>query len=118
MSPKRNDPVAPPAIDGEWQIKYRVSDAVTGWRELENRALNNLRAAWETMRHDPGPGPGKPTGRHHQLKGGLAIGNHGGRPLPRWQIEVTGGDRVWYLLDTEAHTVWVDYAGPHPKVTD
>ncbi|EWC58571.1 hypothetical protein UO65_6117 [Actinokineospora spheciospongiae] len=52
------------------------------------------------------------------MKGNLADGTHGGRLLPRWQIEVTGGDRVWYLLDVEKHTVWVEYAGPHPKVTD
>jgi hypothetical protein len=70
------------------------------------------------MRHDPGPGAGKPTGRHHQLKGSLAHGTHAGRVLPRRQIEVTGGDRIWYLLDAEKRTVWVEYAGAHPKVTD
>jgi hypothetical protein len=118
VSPKRNDPVAPPAIQGEWHIRYSSTAAVDGWKELENRATNNLREAWEVMRHAPGPGPGKPTGRHHQLKGGLSAGTHGGRTLPRWQIEVTGGDRVWYLLDTENHTAWIEYAGAHPKVTE
>jgi hypothetical protein len=38
--------------------------------------------------------------------------------MPRWQIEVTGGDRIWYLLDVDRHTVWVEYAGGHPKATD
>lgn len=78
---------------------------------------NNLREAWEVMRHDPGPGPGKPTDRHHQLKRGLSTEVLGGRVLPRWQVEVTGGDRVWYLLYVEKHTVWVEYAGAHPKAT-
>lgn len=118
MSPKRNDPVAAPTLDGEWRIRYGSTEAVDGWRELENRAASNLRDAWATMRHNPGPGPGRPTSRHHQLKGGLATGTHGGRTLPRWQIEVTGGDRVWYLLDTDTRTVWVEYAGAHPKATD
>lgn len=38
--------------------------------------------------------------------------------MPRWQIDVTGGDRIWYLLDVDRHTVWVEYGGGHPKATD
>jgi hypothetical protein len=118
VSPKRENLVAPPAIGKEWHVRYGSTDAVNGWKELENRAASNLRDAWEAMRHSPGPGPGKPTSRHHQLKGQLATGGHRGRVLPLWQIEVTGGDRVWYLLDVEKHVVWVDYAGAHPKATE
>lgn len=118
MSPKKNDPVAPPAIGEEWHIRYHVTDVVSGWNELQNRAANNLRAAWEVMRHNPGPTSGEPTGRHHRLRDRLARGARGGRVMPRWQIEVTGGDRVWYLLDVEKHTVWVEYAGAHPKATE
>ncbi|MEU0884567.1 hypothetical protein ABZ345_38755 [Lentzea sp. NPDC005914] len=116
MSPKKNDPVAPPTIGEEWHVRYGVTDAVGGWQELENRAANNLRAAWETMRHRPGAG--NPTGRHHPLGGRLATAVRSGRVMPRWQIEVTGGDRLWYLLDVEKRAVWVDYAGAHPKVTE
>lgn len=116
MSPKKNDPVAPPPVNGEWQIRFRASEAVKGWQELENRAANNLRRAWDAMRTDPGPAV--QTGRHEQLKGTLSTGTHGGRIMFRWQIEVTGGDRVWYLIDVEKHTVWIDYAGAHPKATE
>jgi len=118
VSPKRNDSVAPPTIGDEWRVGYSTNEAIKGWQELENQVPNNLREAWETMRHNPGPGPGKPTNRHHPLKGLLATGTHQGRVLPRWQIEVTGGDRLWYLLDVEKRTVWVEYAGPHPKATE
>jgi len=42
-----------------------------------------------------------------------------GRTLDRWQIEVTGAGRVWYLVDHESRTIWIDYAGPgHPRATD
>lgn len=116
MSPKKHDPVAPPPVDGEWRIRFNNNDAAKGWQELENRAANNLRRAWDTMRTDPGPAV--LTSRHKQLMGRLSTGAHGGRVLPRWQIEVTGGDRVWYLLDVEQRTVWVDYAGAHPKATE
>jgi len=118
VSPKKGDPVAPPTTGAEWRIRYSTNDAIKGWQDLETHAPGNLRQAWEIMRHDPGPGPGKPTARHHQLKGSLALGTHGGRALPQWQIEVTGGDRIWYLLDVDKHTVWVQYAGAHPKATD
>ncbi|WP_281283299.1 hypothetical protein [Trebonia kvetii] len=42
-----------------------------------------------------------------------------GRALERWQIEVTGAGRVWYLVDHDNRTVWIDHAGPgHPKATE
>jgi hypothetical protein len=32
---------------------------------------------------------------------------------------LTGAGRIWYLVDEERHTIWVDYAGPgHPKATE
>jgi hypothetical protein len=71
------------------------------------------------MRDDPGPGPGKPDRRHHQLRGDLATVVHGGKVLPRWQIEVTAGGRIWYALDEERHTVRVTHASTgHPKETE
>ncbi|WP_053737347.1 hypothetical protein [Nocardia sp. NRRL S-836] len=116
MSPKKNDPVAPPPVDGEWHIRFGTAEAAKGWQELENRAAANLRRAWDAMRTDPGPV--QQTGRHERLKGSLSTGVRGGQVMARWQIEVTGGDRVWYLLDVEKHTVWIDYAGAHPKATE
>jgi hypothetical protein len=39
--------------------------------------------------------------------------------LPRWQVEVTSGGRVRYLLDAERRTAWIVHAGTgHPKATD
>jgi hypothetical protein len=53
------------------------------------------------------------------LKGKLALVERRGVLLPQWQIEVTGGGRIWYLLDELNKTVWVRYAGTgHPKATD
>ncbi|MFE4777895.1 hypothetical protein [Streptomyces sp. NPDC056713] len=65
------------------------------------------------MRTDPAPAAR--TERHHRLKGELVRGE----TMDRWQIEVTAGGRVWYLLDVERHTVWIDRASTgHPKATD
>jgi hypothetical protein len=69
------------------------------------------------MRRDPAPPMDSP--RHHRLKGSLATGMVKGRALDRWQLEVTGAGRIWYLVDAQSNTVWIDHAGPgHPRATD
>ena len=77
----------------------------------------NTRAAFEAI--ETHPRLSAPTGRHHQLKGQLAFDLYGGRSLPQWQYEVTGGGRIWYLVDDDARICWIKEAGPgHPKATD
>lgn len=62
---------------------------------------------------------GDRSARHMPLKGALAAKLVDGQPLPVWQYVLTGGARVWYLIDTDQHTVWVQHAGTgHPKATD
>ncbi|MEU3304236.1 hypothetical protein ABZ729_31125 [Streptomyces sp. NPDC006678] len=69
------------------------------------------------MRTDPAPATR--TECHHRLKGELAHGTHRGQTMDRWQIEVTAGGRIWYLLDVERRTAWVAVAPTgHPKATD
>ena len=49
----------------------------------------------------------------------LAWGTHNGQRLEHWQYEVTGGGRVWYLVDHDTHTAWLVYAGTgHLEATD
>ncbi|ASR36982.1 hypothetical protein BAY61_20595 [Prauserella marina] len=117
MSPKRGDDVAPPTVSDEWKIRYAKTEAIKGWQKLTNTAGNNLRTAWDILRTRPGQGV---SNRHHQLKGGLATGSVQAKDdLPRWQIEVTGAGRVWYLIDAEARTVWLEAASVgHPKLTE
>ena len=36
-----------------------------------------------------------------------------------WQYEVTGGGRLWYVIDDQTKTVWLTEATTgHPKVTE
>lgn len=68
------------------------------------------------MRRNPIPRANDP--RHHRLKGDFATRSFRGGVLDHWQIEVTGAGRIWYLVDHEKATIWIDYAGPgHPKAT-
>ena len=68
------------------------------------------------MRANPRP---PQDSRHHRLRHDLATRKVGAQELEQWQIEVTGGGRIWYVIDDEAHTVWLAGAGTgHPKKTD
>lgn len=116
MSPKRKEPVAPPPARDEWDVRYGTNEAVKGWESLCQQAPENTRKAWEAMRANPCPAP---TARQHRLKGSLSEGTHEGSRLPQWQIEVTGGGRIWYLVDADRRTVWIRAAGTgHPKATE
>ncbi|MFE4174707.1 hypothetical protein ACFRR7_22090 [Streptomyces sp. NPDC056909] len=88
-----------------------------GGESLAQQARGNTYRAWVTLRTDPTPRDETP--RHHRLKGALAHGTHRGRTCEQWQIEVTGGGRIWYLADTSRFTCWITFAGTgHPRATD
>jgi hypothetical protein len=54
-----------------------------------------------------------------RLRGSLSTRTFDGRDLEQWQIEVTGGARIWYLVDDDKRTVWVVHAATgHPKATE
>jgi CubicO group peptidase (beta-lactamase class C family) len=117
MSPKRGDRVAPPRRADEYELRFGTNDAAKGWEELCRHAPGSTRTAFEAIRSCPRPVPANP--RQHRLKGALAFGTQDGRQMERWQYEVTGGGRVWYLVDGAKRVVWVSYAGTgHPKATD
>lgn len=117
MSPKRGDRAAPPAGPGEWEVRFLDNESAKGWEDLCRHAPGNTLTAWRTMRLSPAPVV--PSPRHHRMRHADASREVKGRKLDRWQIEVTGGGRVWYLADRENTTVWIDYAGPaHPRETD
>ncbi|MFE2737045.1 hypothetical protein [Streptomyces sp. NPDC056721] len=95
MSPKRGDRAAPPPGPDARDIRFATGEAAKGWEQLGAQAAGNTRVAWHLMRTDPAPVA--LTERHHRLKRELARGE----TMDRWQIEVTAGGRVWYLLDVE-----------------
>lgn len=109
MSAKRGDRVAPPARPGTYALRFASADAAKGWEELYRQAPSNTRDAYEALERDPCPVPHTP--RHHPLKGTLSMGIHAGRTLERWQYEVTGSGRIWYLADHDTRTCWLVYAG-------
>ena len=117
MSAKRGDRAAPPPRPGGYTLRFATNDAAKGWEELVRQAPGSTRTAYDAIEATPCPAP--PTSRQHQLKGSLSTGLHAGKALGQWQYEVTGGGRIWYLVDHETRTCWIKEAGTgHPKLTD
>jgi hypothetical protein len=117
VSPKRGDRVAPPAGQGQWELRFATNEAAKGWESLCQQAAANTEAAWRELRSRPdNPAP---TTRHHRLKGRLASASHSGVAMEQWQYEVTSGGRIWYVVDVEKRTLWLRHAGPgHPRETE
>jgi CubicO group peptidase (beta-lactamase class C family) len=117
VSPKRNDRVAPPPEPGGWDFRFANNRAAGGSEALCRQAPTNARRAYEAITNDPAPPAW--SGRQHRMEHALAEREFKGRLLPQWQYEVTGGGRVWYLVDDERRLVWLWYAGTgHPKETE
>ncbi len=117
MSPRRGGRAAPPPMGGEYDLRFASSQAAEGREQLARQAGGNLRRAFDAIRADP-RSRSSPE-RHHRLKGSLGMATWKGEPLERWQYEVTGGGRIWYVVDDARRTAWITYAGTgHPKATD
>ncbi|TXR51570.1 hypothetical protein [Quadrisphaera setariae] len=106
---------APVPHPSGWQMRFANRKASVGWASVVAQASSNAATAWgqilTTPRHI--------SERQHPLKGKLAQGAYEGQTLERWQYEVTGGGRLWYLIDDQAKTIWLEMASTsHPKATD
>jgi hypothetical protein len=117
MSPRRGERAASPPVGGEYDLRFASSEAADGWEELGRQAAGNLRRAFDAIRADP-RARSSPE-RHHRLKGSLGTTVWKGARLERWQYEVTGSGRIWYVIDDRRRIAWITYAGAgHPKTTD
>ncbi len=117
MSPRRGERAAPPPIGGEYDLRFASNQAAEGWEQLGHQAGGKPRRAFDAIRADPRSRSAPE--RHHRLKGSLGAAAWKGESLERWQYEVTGGGRIWYVIDDARQTVWITYAGTgHPKATD
>ncbi len=116
MSPKRGERAAPPPVGDEYDLRFASSAAADGWEALARQAPGNLRRAYDAIQSDPRSMTSPE--RHHRLKGDLRTGTWKGDLMERWPYEVTGGGRIWYLVDSERRIAWITYAGTgHPAET-
>ena len=117
MSPRRGDRAAYPPLTGEYDLRFASNQAAAGWEQLGRKAPRNLRRAFDAIRAHPRPKVSPE--RHHRLKGTLGTATWKGESLERWQYDVTGAGRIWYVIDDARRTAWITHASPgHPKPTD
>ena len=98
-----------------WNFVFLNRKVAVGWRNLLTQVPSSTDRAWVAITSNPL----RTDDRQHQLSGSVAQVRYAGRFLPQWQYEITGGGRVWYLVDEERRTLVMTYAGiGHPKATD
>jgi hypothetical protein len=115
MTPTRGDRAARPPVGQENDLRFASSQAADGWEQLARQAAGNLRRAFDSIRADPRSR--LLPERQHRLKGSLSTADWKGEPLERWQYEVTGGGRLWYVIDAR-RIAWITHAGTgHPRLT-
>lgn len=113
--PGRRQRVPRPAVGDDWQLRFLKNPAVRGWDDLCGKAPEAAARAYDLLQHDPR----QRTERNHPLRGELGTGTVAGRELERWQHEVTGAGRLWFLIDDDNRTVWVELVTlGHPKATE
>lgn len=89
--------------DDKWTVLANTSRVNKSWLALCRRAPENCQRCYEHLRDDPLQSIPR---RVFPLRGRRYQG--------AWEYEVTKGDRVFYVPESEARTVNVYYAGEHP----
>lgn len=120
MSDIRNQ-VSRPVKKSEYLVCCGNSRAHKGWQAFLAGAKNAATDAWDYLTRTPLE---RRQGRVHPLKGKLATATYEGREYVRWQYEVTGGGRIWYIVcddpeDKHVGVVMILLAETgHPKATE
>lgn len=123
--PEGDFTVGRPVRPGNWDVVARSKKVAQAWEELANRFAGECQRVFDQLQANPTYDDGD---RQHSLEGEMGRGAFQGRPLRRWQIDVTSGARVWYLIDPEesgrgqkrrSGRVIIDQVHPgHPKSTE
>lgn len=104
-----------PAVGDEWELRFLKNPAAKGWEDLCRQYPEAAARAHDELRVNPRAR----NDRNHPLKGALATGAAHGQILERWQHEVTGAGRIWFLIDDERRVLWFEQATVgHPKATE
>lgn len=123
--PEETFAVRRPVRPGNWDVAARSKKVAGLWDELANQFAGECQRVYDQLQSDPMYDDGD---RQHPLEGEKGRGSFQGRSLRRWQIDVTSGGRVWYLVDPadsgsgqkrRSGLVIIDQVHPgHPKSTE
>lgn len=114
---KRNHPAPRPPKPGEWGLILSTKEAVRGWTDLCQQARGPTATLYDHLTGDPRAIQNPE--RQGKLKGKLGTTEVNGNAYDQWQYEVTGGGRVWYVIDEDKRRVLITWASTgHPKQTE
>lgn len=96
MSDTAEFSIARPIRPGSWTIVARSEKVATEWREFVNQAAGECNRVYDQLESNPAYDDGD---RQHPLEGEAGRVTFQGRAYQRWQIDITSGGRLWYLMD-------------------
>lgn len=118
-------PLPRPLRPGDWVIVARTRKVHQDWLQLCNQAAGEAQRVYDKLQTDPTYQDGD---RQHPLEGAPGRAQWQGQAVRRWQIDVTSGGRIWYLVDEapvgagqrrRSGTVVIDQVHfGHPKSTE
>lgn len=115
MAGKKGGRVPQPSDPGDWTLRFLKSSVSDDWDKLCAQEVGAASASYDHMAKMPRARGARCT----RLAGAMESKLVDGKTLERWQFEMTGGGRIFYLLDDDRKIVWVEaiHFG-HPKQTE
>lgn len=114
-----------PVRPGSWDVVARSKKVADDWAELSRSVAGECQRVFDQLQSNPVFDDGN---RQLRLQGSLGEASDDGRMLPRWQIDVTSGGRIFYLVDGTPHgqgqrrragrVIIVAVHAGHPKETE
>lgn len=118
-------PVARPLGPGTWKVVARSKKVSEKWDEFSNQAGGECQRVYDQLATNPLYEDGH---RQQRLAGEVGRVTYDGVQYERRQIDVTGGGRIWYFVDSTPFgsgqkrrlgKVIIDLVAPgHPKETE
>lgn len=96
MSDTTGVPIGRPVRPGSWVIAARSEKVASEWREFMNQAAGECNRVYDQLETNPAYDDGD---RQHPLEGESGRSTFQGKSYQRWQIDITSGGRMWYLMD-------------------
>lgn len=106
MSGGRGGNVPPHVPGARWKLRWGKAKCEKQWAELRNSGFAT-KLDWLARQLQQEPRWAGSQSRHHQLKGTLAAQEYGGETCERWQHEISGGGRVWFVIHDATQTVYI-----------
>lgn len=91
----RGERITRPTRTNEWLVLAADKRVAEEWDRWAKQEPNALAAAYDKVAANAI----EFSARQRKLEGAMGVGTYEGKTFDRWQYEVTGGGRIFYLVD-------------------